>query len=135
MSREDKTPAAESDEMLGEIREILGEINDLDEEISRRVDDLMDVSHSEPPEALLAFLDNLEEGTRVHDTVHHLLKIKEDWDLLYTRICAFNEDDEELLDGLVSCMGDLLLEQPEGIDERWIQNLEEFLEKQRVNVN
>ena len=135
MNREDDAPAPETDERLGEILEILGEINDLDEEISRRVDDLMDVSQSDPPEALLAFLRNLEEGTRVHDTVHHLLKIKEDWDLLYTRICAFNEDDDELLEGLVSCVGDLLLEQPEGIDDRWIQNLEEFLEKQRVNVN
>lgn len=135
MDREDNAAAPEGDETLGEVLEILGEINDLDEEISRQVDDLMHVSHSDPPEALLAFLKNLEEGTRVHDTVHHLLRIKEDWDLLYTRICAFNEDDEELLEGLVSCMGDLLLEQPEGIDERWIQNLEEFLEKQRVNVN
>ena len=134
MSREDKAHASNGNE-LGEILEILGEINDLDEEISQRVDDLMGVGQAEPPEALVAFLENLEKGTRVHDTVHHLLKIKEDWDLLYTRICAFNEDDDELLDGLVSCVGDLLLEQPEGIDERWVQNLEEFLEKQRVNVN
>lgn len=125
----------EEGEALGQIQEILGEINELDEEISQQVDDLMSASQSEPPEALMAFLQHLETGTRVHETVSHLLRIKEDWDILYTRICAFNEDDEELLEGLIPCLGDLLLEQPEGISERWVLNLEEFLDKQRLNVN
>ena len=76
----------DGDEILNEILEILSEINQLDEEISEQVDALMSESRSEPPEALLAFLSNLEEGSQVRETVQHLLHIKEDWDVLYTRI-------------------------------------------------
>jgi hypothetical protein len=122
------------DEMADRIRGLQREIAELDEKISLKVDELMTVKLADPPAALKDFMSAME-GSAGYPTVQHLLRIKEDWDVLYTRICAFNEDDEELLEGLIPCIGDLLLDQPEGIDERWIHNLEEFLANQRAKVS
>jgi hypothetical protein len=136
MSQDEATPleGAALDDVEERIRGLQREIDELDEKISRKVDELMTVKLADPPAALKDFMSAME-GSTGFATVQHLLRIKEDWDVLYTRICAFNEDDEELLEGLVPCIGDLLLDQPEGIDERWIHNLEEFLVNQRAKVS
>lgn len=133
MSQEETTPPT-VEEAEDRIRGLQREIVELDERISAKVDELMSIKLADPPDALKDFMTAMKdsEGYR---TVQHLLKIKEDWDVLYTRICAFNEDDEELLEGLIPCIGDLLLEQPDGIDERWIHNLEEFVANQRAKVS
>lgn len=136
MSQDEATPleGAALDDVEERIRGLQREIDELDEKISRKVDELMTVKLADPPAALKDFMSAME-GSTGFATVQHLLRIKEDWDVLYTRICAFNEDDEELLEGLVPCIGDLLLDQPEGIDERWVHNLEEFLVNQRAKVS
>ncbi|HEX9737522.1 MAG TPA: hypothetical protein VGG06_36640 [Thermoanaerobaculia bacterium] len=136
MSQDEATPleGAALDDVEERIRGLQREIDELDEKISRKVDELMTVKLADPPAALKDFMSAME-GSTGFATVQHLLRIKEDWDVLYTRICAFNEDDEELLEGLIPCIGDLLLDQPEGIDERWVHNLEEFLVNQRAKVS
>lgn len=134
--RPEDAPYRESEEeILSLIRDLQGEIKDLDEEISKQVDRLMKASRANPPEGLTALLEKLEAGSQVQEVVHRLIGMKENWDVLYTRICAFNEDDDELLDGLIPLVGEFLLEQPEGIGERWIRHLEEYLERQHSNVN
>ena len=136
MSQEEATPldGAPLDDVADRIRGLQREIHDLDEKISLKVDELMTVKLADPPAALKDFMSAMESSDG-YPTVQHLLRIKEDWDVLYTRVCAFNENDDELLEGLIPCIGDLLLDQPEGIDERWIHNLEEFLVNQRAKVS
>ena len=129
MSQEDAL-----DKTADEIRRLLEQIYEREEEISGLVDVLMVRKHDNPPEALKIFASAMK-GSESHNTIQHLLQVKSDWDTLYTRICAYNEDDSEFLEWLVSCVGDLLLEQPEGIDEKWKANLQEFLDDQQAKVN
>ncbi len=122
------------DQAAEEIRRLLEQIHERDEEISGLVDILMTRKRDNPPEALKIFASAMK-GSESHDTIEHLLQVKSDWDTMYTRICAYNEDDSEFLDWLISCVGDLLLEQPEGIDEKWKSNLRDFLDDQQSKVN
>lgn len=135
MSQKKRPAPPETEELLEHIREIQEEIVELDEDISRQVDAVVALRREHPPEALrhvMAALDE-EEDEESRRTFQFLLRVKEDWDALYTRICAFNDDDEELLEGLLYCVGDMLLAQPVGMDQRWIRHLEQYVEKQRAS--
>lgn len=137
MSQKKRPAPPATEELLEHIREIQEEIVELDEDISRQVDAVVATRRDHPPEALRQVMAALEEedDEESRRTFQFLLRIKEDWDALYTRICAFNDDDEELLEGLLYCVGDMLLAQPEGMDRRWIQHLEDYVEKQREGTS
>ncbi len=132
MSQQDTLLTQE--ETADQVRRLHKEINERDEDISEWVDTLMEDKRSNPPEALKAF-EEAVSGTEAEEMIQHLLRLKLDWDTMFTRICAYNEDDDEFLDWLLELVGDLLLEQYEGIDEKWMSNLQEFLDRQSAKVS
>lgn len=67
--------------------------------------------------------------------MRHLERLVGDWDSLVARSRALSEDDIDLVAALVRLVGDLLVIQHDGLDEKWISRLETYLAKQRAKVS
>ena len=114
------------DEILEQIHRLQSEIHEREERIAHLVDVARE--HREP---IARAIDDVESRRRL-EQVQHLMA---DWDTLVARSRAVSEDDLELIAALVRFLGDLLVVQPDGIAERWIENLEAYLADQRAQVS
>ncbi len=105
-------------------QEILGRIHELQEEIFERQDRIAELVKSAGSEEPLAELVDQGEERR---KLRHLERLIADWERLVANSRELTEDDLDLVAALVRFVGDLLIVQPEGIDERWLEKLEENL--------
>ncbi|HEX9732935.1 MAG TPA: hypothetical protein VGG06_13235 [Thermoanaerobaculia bacterium] len=118
----------ETDGMIEEIHEIQEEIFDLDDEI----DDLLDSAGS--PEELV----DLVEAGYGERKRRHLERLHADWRQLLANSRdrrAGDDFDFELSAAMVHFVGDLLMSQPAGTDQRWIRQLRQYIEEKTTVVN
>ena len=125
MVRRRSAQSAEAEDGLEKIRQLQQRIFDREEQIA----DL--VQSAEPPPKLISVIESKDADPRLQ----HLARLIIDWDMLVARSRAVTDDDIDLIGALVRLVGDLLLIQPDGIDERWITKLEEYLADQRAKVS
>ena len=124
-SRRGDAPPVGRDEISRQIHRLQEEICEREERISRLVDAV------ERPTPLS---DHMEDGDR-RRRIEHLERMITDWDTLVARSRAVSEDDIDMIAALTRFVAKLLAEQPEGIDERWIFKLREYLAEQRAKVS
>ncbi len=124
MSRRRASPSPGAEEIATEILRLQEEIFGREEKISGLVDS------AEPPARLTALMEQAETDPRFR----HLAQLIADWDILVARSRAVTDDDIELLLAMTRLIGDLLAIQPEGIDERWLAKLRDYLDEQRAKV-
>ena len=106
------------DEIIDRIRELQDEIFEREEEIATLVDS---AEHSPP-------LSGLKTAGAEQRKIRQLERLIADWHTLTAHSRAVAEDDLDLIAALVRFIGDLLIVQPEGVDEHWIRRLEKYLE-------
>ncbi|MEE8526285.1 MAG: hypothetical protein V3T72_20300 [Thermoanaerobaculia bacterium] len=107
------------------IHRLQQEICDREERISALVDAV---------ERPLPLSDRMAAGDS-RRRLEHIERLITDWDTLVARSRAISEDDIDLIAALARLVGRLLQEQPEGIGERWIFKLREYLDDQRSKVS
>lgn len=113
----------------GKIRD---QIRQIQREIFEREDSIAElVKSADPPPRLITVIDAEDVDPRLR----HLARLIVDWDMLVARSRAVTEDDIELIAAMIRLIGNLLLIQPDGIDERWISKLQEYLADQRSKVS
>ena len=106
-------------------REILDQIHELQDEIFEReveIATLVDSAEHSPP------LSGLREAGVERRKIRQLERLIADWNTLVARSRTLTEDDLDLIAALVRFIGDLLIIQPEGVDEHWIGKLEDYLD-------
>lgn len=113
------------DEISTQIRRLQQEIDEREQRIMELVDTF------EPPAAL----ETLAQQSDTPRMARHLARLIVDWENLLAHSHAVSEDDDELLVALVPLVGDLILPQPEGIDERFIFHLKGYLETERAKIS
>ncbi len=122
---ENRAPSPGIDDVIDEITALQLEILEREERIAELVES------AGRPSALKESMDDGEERRRVR----HLERLLRDWDTLVARSRAVSEDDIDLVAALVRLVGDLLVIQMDGLDEKWISRLESYLEDQRAKVS
>ena len=125
MSPRQAPPSPDAEGIVVKIRRLQDRIFAHEEEISRLVDS------ADPPPRLAALMEQAEVDPRFR----HLAQLIADWDVLVARSRAVTDDDIELLMVIARLVGDLLAVQPEGIDERWLAKLRDYLDEQRAQVS
>ena len=119
-------PPDESDEIIDRIHGIQEEIFEREDSIDEMVES---AASPEPLETLV------EEGHTRRRRLR-LGRLRADWEALLENSRALErESDFELAAALVHFVGDLLLMQDEGIDEKWIAKLKAYIAEQRAQVN
>ncbi len=118
-------PSLDAESVAAEIGRLQDEISEREEEISRLVDS------AEPPARLAALMEQDEVDPRFR----HLAQLIADWDILVARSRAVTDDDLELLTVMNRLIGDMLAIQLEGIDQRWLIKLRDYLGEQRAKVS
>ncbi len=125
MSQQDHEKPSVNDEAIERIHALQDEIFEREEKIFELVD-----SFEEHP-AIVAAVERHKENRQMR----LIANLKKDWDTLLSRSRAVTENDMEITAALVHFMGDLLAVQSDGIAERWIERLEDHLEKHRAQVS
>jgi len=125
MSQQDNERPFVNEEIIERIHSLQDEIFEREEKISEMVD-----AFEEHP-AIAAVVERHKENRQVR----LIANLKRDWDTLLSRSRAVTENDLEITAALVHFVGDLLAVQPDDIAERWIERLEEHLEKHRAQVS
>ena len=98
---------------------LLERIHRLQEEIFDYEDQIVDLLESTDAPAVRAVVDEGEERRRAA----HLERLLGDWGTLVQHSRDLGQDDIDLVAALVRLIADLLLVQPEGIEERWIAEI------------
>ncbi len=125
MSERQASPSLDAEGIVARIRRLQDQISEHEEKISDLVDS------AEPPPRLASLMEQAEVDPRFR----HLAQLIADWDILVARSRAVTDDDIELLMAIARLVGDLLAVQPEGIDERWLAKLRDYLGEQRAKVS
>ncbi len=113
------------DKIVAKIHELQQEIRSRENQIATLVED------ADRPSVLGSIVEDADE----HRRMRHLERLVGDWDSLVARSRALSEDDIDLVAALVRLVGDLLVIQHDGLDEKWISRLETYLAKQRAKVS
>lgn len=114
-----------NDEIVEKVHALQEQIFDLEDEISRLIDT------ADRPALLSALMEEGENKRRVR----HIERLTGDWDSLLARSRAVTDDDLALTAALVRFIGDLLLVQPDGIEEGFLEKLHEYLAEQRAKIS
>ncbi len=125
MSRREDDPPSSTEEILERIYALQAEISEREEKIARLVE------AADDPAPLTELMEDGEERRKLRQ----LERLFADWDKMVAVSRVVADDDLDLVAALVRFVGDLLIIQPEGVGEKWIEGLEEYLRLQRATVN